>query len=60
MSVFLDTNVVVYAFDDADPDKKRMAIEWLEAGDRLREMNRRVTEQTEYQESVRRNRREIP
>ena len=35
MSVFLDTNVVVYAFDDADPDKKRMAIEWLEAGDRL-------------------------
>ena len=35
MSVFLDTNVVVYAFDGADPDKQRIAIELLEAGDRL-------------------------
>ena len=35
MSVFLDTNVVVYAFDGADPDKQRIAIEVLEAGDRL-------------------------
>jgi len=35
MSVFLDTNVVVYAFDGADPNKQRIAIELLEAGDRL-------------------------
>jgi len=35
MSVFLDTNVVVYAFDGADPDKQRIAIELLETGDRL-------------------------
>ena len=35
MSVFLDTNVVVYAFDSADPDKQRIAIELLETGDRL-------------------------
>ena len=35
MSVFLDTNIVVYAFDGADPVKQRIAIEVLEAGDRL-------------------------
>jgi len=35
MSVFLDTNVVVYAFDGADPNKQRIAIGLLEAGDRL-------------------------
>ena len=35
MSVFLDTNIVVYAFDGADPAKQRIAIEVLEAGDRL-------------------------
>jgi len=35
MGVFLDTNVVVYAFDGAEPAKKRIAIEILEAGDRL-------------------------
>ncbi len=35
ISVFLDTNVVVYAFDDADPAKQSIAIEVLEAGDRL-------------------------
>jgi len=35
MSVFLDTNVVVYAFDRADPAKQRVAIEILEAGNRL-------------------------
>ena len=35
MGVFLDTNVVVYAFDGADPDKQRIAIEVLETGDRL-------------------------
>jgi predicted nucleic acid-binding protein len=35
MSVFLDTNVVAYAFDGADPAKQRIAIEVLEAGDRL-------------------------
>ena len=35
MSVFLDTNVVVYAFDGADPAKQGIAIEVLEAGDRL-------------------------
>lgn len=35
MSVFLDTNVVVYAFDRADAAKRATAIEVLEAGDRL-------------------------
>ncbi len=35
MSVFLDTNVVVYAFDGAEPAKQRVAIEILEAGNRL-------------------------
>ena len=35
MSVFLDTNVVVYAFDRADPAKQRIAIEVLEGSDRL-------------------------
>jgi predicted nucleic acid-binding protein len=35
MSVFLDTNIVVYAFDGADPAKQRTAIEVLETGDRL-------------------------
>ena len=34
-SVFLDTNIVVYAFDGADPVKQRIAIEVLETGDRL-------------------------
>jgi len=34
-SVFLDTNIVVYAFDGADPAKQRIAIEVLETGDRL-------------------------
>jgi len=35
MSVFLDTNVVVYAFDRADPQKQATAIAILEDGDRL-------------------------
>ncbi len=35
MSSFVDTNVVVYAFDLADPPKQRVAIEILEKGDRL-------------------------
>ncbi len=35
MSVFLDTNVVVYAFDRADPVKQRIAIEVLEGKERL-------------------------
>ena len=35
MSVFVDTNVVVYAFDRADPAKQRIAIEVLGGGDRL-------------------------
>jgi len=35
MSVFLDTNVVVYAFDHADPAKQRIAIEVVEDSDRL-------------------------
>ena len=35
MSIFLDTNIVVYAFDGADPAKQRIAIEVLETGDRL-------------------------
>ena len=35
MSVFLDTNVVVYAFDGADPEKQRIAIEVLEGSERL-------------------------
>jgi len=35
MSSFVDTNVVVYAFDRADPVKQRIAIELLESDDRL-------------------------
>jgi predicted nucleic acid-binding protein len=35
MSDFLDTNVVVYAFDTADPEKQRAAIDVLESGRRL-------------------------
>ena len=35
MSDFLDTNVVVYAFDTADPEKQRAAIGVLESGRRL-------------------------
>jgi len=35
MSVFLDTNVVVYAFDRADPVKQSIAIELLEGKERL-------------------------
>ncbi len=35
MSVFLDTNVVVYAFDRADPAKQRIAIEVVEGSERL-------------------------
>ena len=35
MSTFLDTNVVVYAFDRADPAKQRRAIGLLEGKDRL-------------------------
>ena len=35
MSPFVDTNVVVYAFDRADPTKQRTAIELLESADRL-------------------------
>lgn len=35
MSDFLDTNVVVYAFDSADPEKQRAAIDVLESGRRL-------------------------
>ena len=35
MSSFVDTNVVVYAFDRADREKQRVAIEVLESGDRL-------------------------
>ena len=35
MSLFLDTNVVVYAFDNADPAKQRIAIEVVEGSDRL-------------------------
>lgn len=35
MSTFLDTNVVVYAFDRADPRKQRTAIEILEGSHRL-------------------------
>jgi predicted nucleic acid-binding protein len=35
MSLFVDTNVVVYAFDRADPAKQRIAIEVLEGGERL-------------------------
>jgi predicted nucleic acid-binding protein len=35
MSVFLDTNVVVYAFDRADPAKQRIAIEVMEGNERL-------------------------
>lgn len=34
-SLFLDTNVVVYAFDRADPTKQRLALQVLEASDRL-------------------------
>lgn len=35
MSAFVDTNVVVYAFDTADPGKQRAAIEVLGSGQRL-------------------------
>ncbi len=35
MSVFLDTNVVVYAFDRADPAKQRTAIAVLDGDERL-------------------------
>ena len=35
MSLFLDTNVVVYAFDRANPAKQRIAIEVLEGSERL-------------------------
>ncbi len=35
MSTFLDTNVVVYAFDRADPEKRARAIAILEEGERL-------------------------
>lgn len=35
MSTFLDTNVVVYAFDRADPEKRDTAIAILEGGRRL-------------------------
>ena len=35
MSVFLDTNVVVYAFDRADPAKQLAAIAVLDGSDRL-------------------------
>ena len=35
MSAFLDTNVVVYAFDRADPAKQAVAIKVLETDDRL-------------------------
>jgi predicted nucleic acid-binding protein len=35
MSAFLDTNVVVYAFDRADPAKQRTAIAVLDGGERL-------------------------
>lgn len=35
MSSFVDTNVVVYAFDRVDPQKQAKAISILEDGDRL-------------------------
>jgi predicted nucleic acid-binding protein len=35
MTFFIDTNVVVYAFDSADPAKQRIAITLLESDDRL-------------------------
>ena len=35
MSTFLDTNVVVYAFDEANPEKRARAIAILEEGKRL-------------------------
>ena len=35
MSVFVDTNVVVYAFDRADAYKQRIAIELLKGSERL-------------------------
>lgn len=35
MSAFVDTNVVVYAFDTADPAKQHAAIALLESGQRL-------------------------
>ena len=35
MNYFIDTNVVVYAFDRADPSKQHLAIEVLEGDDRL-------------------------
>ncbi|MDX2437369.1 MAG: PIN domain-containing protein [Acidobacteriota bacterium] len=35
MNYFVDTNIVVYAFDQADPSKQRTTIEILEGTDRL-------------------------
>ena len=35
MSTFLDTNVVVYAFDEANPEKRTRAIAIFEEGKRL-------------------------
>ena len=35
MSLFIDTNVVVYAFDRADPQKQRIALEVLVGDQRL-------------------------
>ena len=35
MSTFLDTKVVVYAFDEANPEKRARAIAILEEGNRL-------------------------
>ena len=35
MTSFIDTNVVVYAFDRADPTKQRIAFELLESDNRL-------------------------
>ena len=35
MSAFVDTNVVVYAFDTSDPEKQRRALGVLEGGERL-------------------------
>ena len=35
MSAFVDTNVVVYAFDSGDPEKQRIAIGVLESARRL-------------------------
>jgi predicted nucleic acid-binding protein len=35
MSAFVDTNVVVYAFDSGEPEKQHVALEVLESGRRL-------------------------